>query len=180
MISQEKAVIYLMAVVFATGVLVGYLAYPKLNTTTITTDVAANISTSTTTTTQDAPPINFSLPAHVDTLRSKHMVVGTVSQVTLPVDTDDIVDIVARCDTMLVDSSFIAAEYSYKQERFKFKLALKERVVTNTIKETVTVTNTVEKSGGIIFLSLGYGLVGNQEKFSTGFFIGIGYSIKLF
>jgi hypothetical protein len=171
MMEQNKYLIYFLGACFIAGFLVGYLIYPKFNQTEKTISAATEISVSSAVQEIANPPINFSLPAKKDTLWKTRTVVDTVYKFQ---------DIVASADTVLPDSSKIGVEYSYKQERFKFKLALRERVITNTIKETITVTNTVEKSGGIIFLSVGYGIVGNNDKFSTGFYIGVGYSFKLF
>lgn len=88
-------------------------------------------------------------------------------------------DTIAKADTVLQDSSFIAVEYSYAHRKFKILADIKERIITNSIKETITITEKVEDRG-VLYFQTGCGIVYTQEKITPGIYIGLGYSTRIF
>ncbi|BDQ01931.1 MAG: hypothetical protein KatS3mg036_0485 [Ignavibacterium sp.] len=116
------------------------------------------------------------ITARVDTIYIIRKLIKDSSET----DTTLIGDIVAKGDTTLEDSSHIAVEYSYAQNKFRILAELKNKIITNTIKETQTITVTETKDRGLLYLQAGFGLVANQEQISPGIYLGIGYSIEIF
>lgn len=166
-----KESIMVSIILLVCGFFLGYLSKNNHNT---KTDI--NIKSDTLTTIKSVPalPISGELIATVDTI-FKYIPIDTGS-----FNNDSIVigDIFAKGDTLLEDSSYIAVEYSYEYQRFKFLANLKQRIITNTIKETITVTNTIEEQG-ILYIQLGAGIVVTKDKIIPGVYAGIGYSITI-